>query len=79
MKRIPINSYLINIKNKDCPLPDNMKIGKGLTWSNTSIIRCAGCVFLRGISLKDQQYYTYSKDGCIEVGNPNEVFCDYKG
>ena len=79
MKQIQIKSYLINVKNSDCPLSEEMKIGKGLTWSDTSALRCAGCVWFNGISLQDTDYESTS-DGCfIEVGNPNQVFCNYKG
>lgn len=79
MKAISIKSYLINVKNENCPLPEDMKIGKGLTWSDTTTIRCAGCVWFNGVSLTDTEYQRYDVDGNVEVGMPDKVFCNYKG
>lgn len=78
MKIIPIENYLIFVKRENCPLPEELKIGKEITWTDKSKVRCSGCVYLKGVSLKNTNFQ-YTGDGCsVEVGEPKESFCTYE-
>jgi hypothetical protein len=52
--RIKIDSYLIMVKNEDCPMPPEYKLGKGISWTDESRIRCVGCGYYQGLIFNDE-------------------------
>lgn len=63
--KIKIQHYLITVKRESCPLPDSLKLGKEVGWSDSSKIRCVGCTYYFGL--------TYGEDN-----RPLDVVCGYK-